>query len=43
MLDLLQTYLQIGVENGAEPSSSWAWLIATALIAAVILQRQSDD
>lgn len=43
MLDLLQTYLQIGVQPGAEPTSFWPLAIAAMLIAVAILQRRSDE
>ena len=43
MLDLLKNYLQIGLQGGAEPSSSWPLVIAATLIALAIWQRQSDE
>jgi len=43
MLDTLNNYLRIGIENGSADIPAWPLLIATALIAAAILRRQSGD
>lgn len=43
MLDLLNDYLQLGVDHTEATLSVWPLAVATALVAAMILKRQSDD
>jgi hypothetical protein len=42
MLTLLNDYLQIGTESAGD-QSGWTLAVATALVAAMILKRQSRD
>lgn len=43
MLDLINDYLQLGVDTVGDSTSVWPLAVATALIAAMILKRQSED
>ena len=43
MLDIINDYLHLGVETGADTSSVWPLTVATVLVAAMILKRQSRD
>ena len=43
MLDLINDYLHIGVETANDSASVWPLAIATVLVAAMILKRQSRD
>ncbi len=43
MLDFINDYLQLGVDNAGSTLSVWPLAVATALVAAMILKRQSDD
>jgi len=43
MLGLINDYLQLGVDHVGDNSSVWPLAVATALVAAMILRRQSGD
>lgn len=43
MLDLINDYLQLGIETHGDASSVWPLTVATVLVAAMILKRQSRD
>jgi hypothetical protein len=43
MLDLINDYLQLGIEPTGDTSSVWPLTVATVLVAAMILKRQSRD
>lgn len=42
MLNLLNDYLKLGVESAGD-QSTWPLAVATLLVAAMILKRQSRD
>jgi hypothetical protein len=42
MLNLINEYLQLGVESGAD-HSAWTMAVAALFVGAVILKRQSED
>lgn len=43
MLDLINDYLRLGVASTADSQSVWTLTVATVLVAAMILSRQSRD
>jgi hypothetical protein len=43
MLNLLNDYLQIGVDAPAPDAAGWPLTMAAVLVAALILKRQSND
>ncbi|RTL30340.1 MAG: hypothetical protein EKK47_10465 [Burkholderiales bacterium] len=43
MLDLINDYLLLGVKSTADSQSVWTLTVATVLVAAMILSRQSRD
>ena len=42
MLNLINDYLQLGVESGGD-HGTWTLAVAALFVAAVILRRQSED
>lgn len=43
MLDLINDYLRLGLDANSDVSSVWPLAVATMLMAAKILNRQSRD
>ena len=43
MLDLINDYLKLGIDTAGDTSSVWPLTLATVLMAAMILNRQSKD
>jgi len=42
MLNLINEYLQLGVESAGD-HSTWSFAVAVLFVGAVILRRQSED